>query len=83
MTATTQVTVGLGDDEASLAALEWALHRAAREGAAVHAVRAVTGGAGDGITSGCAAISAGVPCARVLPKSSATTRSAIRITKPR
>jgi len=53
--STTQVTVGLGDDEASLAALEWALHRAAREGAAVHAVRAVTGGAGDGITSGCAA----------------------------
>ncbi|GAA4760013.1 universal stress protein [Actinomycetospora chibensis] len=53
--STTQVTVGFGDDEASLAALEWALHRAAREGAAVHAVRAVTGGAADGITSGCAA----------------------------
>ena len=53
--STTQVTVGLGDDDASWAAMEWALHRAAREGAAVHAVRAVTGGAADGITSGCAA----------------------------
>ena len=39
--STTQVTVGLGDDDASWAAMEWALHRAAREGAAVHAVRAV------------------------------------------
>lgn len=53
--STTRVTVGFGDDDASWAALEWATGRAAREGAAVHAVRAVTGVAADGITSGCAA----------------------------
>src|SRR5512144_1841005 len=35
------------------------------------------------ITSGCSCISAGVPSARVRPKSSATTRSDTRITKLR
>lgn len=49
-----RLLVGLGDDEASWAALRWALGRAAREGAAVDAVRALGAGADDGTTSACA-----------------------------
>ncbi|PVZ06929.1 universal stress protein [Actinomycetospora cinnamomea] len=48
-----RVVVGLADDDASWAALCWALTRAARGDGAVHAVRAVRGGDRDGITSAC------------------------------
>ncbi|MDF2979180.1 MAG: hypothetical protein K0S40_3908 [Actinomycetospora sp.] len=47
------IVVGLADDAASWAALDWALARAAREGAAVRAVRAVPAGDPDGLTTGC------------------------------
>jgi hypothetical protein len=45
--------VGLADDDPSWDALRWALARAAREGGAVHAVRAIRADDRDGISSGC------------------------------
>ncbi len=48
-----RIVVGLADDDSSWDALRWALARAAREGGAVHAVRAIRADDRDGITSGC------------------------------